>query len=234
MKEESKTKQPVGMRTDSKKKTNPQKLLIVADEKASFFNLARDNNSQSTLLEEDASYPNFPLAKVARFAPLSGQQAAIVDELGIHLVDMSLGKETLFIAINGVEALKYSPADSYIITCEQYVQNVGTNKNLSIWCAKTGKTLAQFEWKKSPQESMKSIIFTPDEKLCLRLVPYLGSQKGPNQIEIYADGKFDEPKICIKARFQQKAPVKGDPPIMVNSKFDGFELCPLNPQVPAE
>jgi hypothetical protein len=45
MKEESKVKQPVGMRTDSKKKTNPQKLLIVADEKASFFNLASENNS---------------------------------------------------------------------------------------------------------------------------------------------------------------------------------------------
>ena len=57
MKEESKVKQPVGMRTDSKKKTNPQKLLIVADEKASFFNLASENNSQSTLLVEDATYP---------------------------------------------------------------------------------------------------------------------------------------------------------------------------------
>ena len=45
MKEESKTKQPVGMRIDSKKKTNPQKLLIVADEKASFFNLVSDVNS---------------------------------------------------------------------------------------------------------------------------------------------------------------------------------------------
>lgn len=142
------------------------------------------------MLEEDIAYPKFPLAKVARFAPLSGQQAAIVDELGIHLVDMSQGKETLFIAISGVEALKYSPADSYIITCEQYVPNVGTNKNLSIWCAKTGKTLAQFEWKKSPSESMKSIIFTPDEKLCLRLVPYRDSQKEPNQIEIYKDGNF--------------------------------------------
>ena len=127
------------------------------------------------MLEEDVSYPKFPLAKVARFAPLSGQQAAIVDELGIHLVDMSLGKETLQIITNGVEALKYSPADSYIITCEQYNPNTGINKNLSLWCAKTGKTLAQFEWKKSPQESMKSIIFTPDEKLCLRLVPYRGS-----------------------------------------------------------
>ena len=150
MKEESKVKQPVGMQKDSKKKTNPQKLLIVADEKASFFNLASENNSQSTLLVEDPAFPKFPLAKVARFAPLSGQQAAIVDELGIHLVDMTKGKETLQIATFGVEALGYSPADSYLITCEQFVQNAGVNKNLSMWCAKTGKTLAQFEWRKSP------------------------------------------------------------------------------------
>ena len=147
---------------------------------------------------------------------------------------MTQGKETLQIATFGVEALGYSPADSYLITCEQFVQNAGVNKNLSMWCAKTGKTLAQFEWRKSPQESMKSIIFTPDEKLCLRLVPHRAASKEPNQIEIYKDGDFSKPAICIKARFQQKAPVKGDPPIMVDSKFDGFELCPLNPQVPAD
>ena len=44
MKEESKVKQPAGMRADSKTKSNPQKLLIVADDKASFFNLTSDNS----------------------------------------------------------------------------------------------------------------------------------------------------------------------------------------------
>ena len=154
------------------------------------------------MLEEDNKLPKFPLAKVARFAPLRGQQAAIVDELGIHFVDMSLGQETLCIANPGVESLMYSPADSYIITCEKFNPNKAANNNLSIWCAKTGKTLTQFEWKKSPKESLKNIIFTPDESLCLRLVPHIQSSKEPNFIEIYKDGDFSAPAIQIKARFQ--------------------------------
>ena len=96
----------------------------------------------------------------------------------------------------------YSPADSYIITCEKFNPNKAINNNLIIWSAKTGKTLAQFEWKKSPKESLKNIIFTPDERLCLRLDPFLGSSKSPNFIEIYKDGDFSEPAIQILARFQ--------------------------------
>lgn len=139
------------------------------------------------MLEEDSILPTFPLAKVARFAPLSGQQAAIVDELGIHFVDMTVGQETLQIANPGIDALKYSPADSYIVTCEKFDPKQPTN-NLSIWCAKTGKTLASFEWKKSPKESLKSILFTPDDKMLLRLVPHSASGKEPNFIEVYKDG----------------------------------------------
>ena len=75
------------------------------------------------MLEEDNVLPQFPQAKVARFAPLSGQQAAIVDELGIHFVDMSAGQETLQIANPGIESLVYSPADSYVVTCEKFNPN---------------------------------------------------------------------------------------------------------------
>ena len=46
-------------------------LLVLADDKASFFHL-KIENSQS-LLEEDSTLPKYPSAKVARFAPLSGQ-----------------------------------------------------------------------------------------------------------------------------------------------------------------
>ena len=121
-KEESKVMQPAGTLVDSKTKANPQKLLILADDKASFFNIVSDKNSQS-LLEEDSTLPNFPLAKVARYAPLGGQQAAIVDELGIHFVDMSIGRETVQIANPGIESLMYSPADSYVVTCEKFNPN---------------------------------------------------------------------------------------------------------------
>lgn len=71
-------------------------LLVLADDKASFFNF-KVENSQS-LLQEDSELPKYPLAKVARFAPLSGRQAAIVDEFGIHFVDMAARQEILFVA----------------------------------------------------------------------------------------------------------------------------------------
>jgi len=169
------------------------------------------------LLEEDNNLPSYPLAKVARFAPLSGQQAAIVDELGIHFVDMSSGQETLQIANPGIECLKYSPCDSYIITCEKFDPKQPTANNLGIWCAKTGKMLAQFNWTKSPSESLKSVIFTPDESICLRLVPHSAQGKEPNFIEVYKNGDFSKPAIVIMARQQQKAAVKGQPPIIVDS-----------------
>ena len=147
---------------------------------------------------------------------------------------MTVGQETLQIANPGIESLMYSPADSYIITCEKFDPKITNNTNLSIWCSKTGKTLAQFEWKKSAKESMKSIIFTPDEKICLRLVPHSANGKEPNFIEVYKDGNFSKPAIEIVARFQQKSAVKGGPPVMVDAQFDGFELCPLNSQINPE
>jgi len=55
--------------------------------------------------------------------------------------------------------------------------------------------------------------------------------KEPNSIEIYRDHNFAEPAIRIVARFPTKGTKKKDPPSFINGKFDGFELCPLNPAV---
>ena len=54
-----------------------------------------------------------------------------MDEFALHFVDMKLGKETLQIATNGIAALAYSPADSYIIICEKYnMSRPGGHQNL--------------------------------------------------------------------------------------------------------
>jgi hypothetical protein len=54
-----------------------------------------------------------------KFAPHSGSQAAIVDEIGIHFVDMATAKEKLIVKA-GISAIDYSPKDTYLITCERY------------------------------------------------------------------------------------------------------------------
>ena len=53
----------------------------------------------------------------------------------------------------------------------------------------------------------------------------------PNSIEIYRGGEFGEPAARIIARFPTKGKNKKDPPNFITGKFDGFELCPLNPAV---
>jgi hypothetical protein len=51
---------------------------------------------------------------------MHGKQAAIVDEFGLHLVDISTGKETLQLAYLGIVNLAFSPMDTYIVVCEKH------------------------------------------------------------------------------------------------------------------
>ena len=101
-----------------------------------------------------------------KFAPYGGKQAAIVDEMGIHFVDSTSGKEKLQIAKSGINYIDYSPRDTYLITSEKFVSG---SKNLILWHTKTGKEAAEFEFKKSSKEGPKSIKFTKDESMCARL-----------------------------------------------------------------
>lgn len=55
----------------------------------------------------------------------------------------------------------------------------------------------------------------------------------PSQIEIYRDSDFSQPAGRIQARFPKKGKNKKEAPTFINGKFDGFELCPLNPAVSA-
>lgn len=87
--------------------SNELRMLVLADDRASFFKLAQGD----TVLEQDPALPSYPRSKAARFAPLNGKQATVVDDLGVHFVSMETREETLFVAQPHIEALKYSPAD---------------------------------------------------------------------------------------------------------------------------
>ena len=140
----------------------------------------------------------------------------------------------LLIQLNLV-VLEYSPCDSYVICCEKWNPQAPA-ENLFIICTKTGKTIAKFNWQKTPRDSIKSIRFSNDEKYCLRLVPQQ-SAKDVNAIEIYKDGNFSAPYITIPAKFATKSTSnakKGIAPTYIDGRFDGFDLCCLNPLLEPE
>lgn len=146
-------------------RAHPQRLLVLADDLASFFILQGENN-----LVEDTTLPRYQRAKLARFAPKRGRQAAIVDELGIHFVSMETGQESIFISQENIDAFKYSPDDNYVVTCEKFNSNMPENTNLRIIEAATGRISAQFVWSRPAKESLKTIVWSTDESICLRVV----------------------------------------------------------------
>ena len=146
---------------------------------------------------------------------------------------MDSRQETLFIAQEHIDMLKYSPSDNFVVTCEKYNVNNPDNTNLRIMCTNTGSTVAEFVWRKPAKEGMKTIMWSPDERVCLRMCPPEGPNQ-PNQVEVYLNGDYAQPFARIVAKFPRKGANKKDPPTFVNGKFDGFELCPLNPASPNE
>jgi hypothetical protein len=205
---------------------HPLRLLVLADNYASFYNF--EGGSQ---LIEDATLPRYPAAKIARFAPHAGKQATIIDELGIHFVSMESRQETLFIGQENIDALKYSTLDTYVVVCEKYNLHNPDNTNLRIIEAATGRTVRQFVWRKPAKEGLKTLMWSPDERICLRMAPP-DTPNQPNCVEVYRDGEFGQPAASIYARFPVKGKNKKDAPTFITGKFDGFALCPFNPAVP--
>lgn len=112
-------------------------------------------------------------------------------------------KESLLLIQLELYTLEYSPCDNYVVCCEKWNMQRPT-ENLFIICAKTGKTMAKFEWKKSPKDSIKSIRFSKDERYCIRLIPAINA-KDVNSVEVYKDGNFSAPFCVIEARFATKS-----------------------------
>jgi len=150
-----------------------QKVLVFTNEGVKFFKLVESESRFS--LEEDSKFQQYPLAEHVKFAPYKGHQVSIVDEIGIHLIDMASGQEVTQIVKEGVSALEYSPLDTYLISCEKYSHG---KKNLVVWSSHNGKELASFEFKKSSKEGTKSLKFTKDERFCAR-------QETPNTISFF-------------------------------------------------
>lgn len=176
-------------------------------------------------MAKDPLFPQYAGAITAKFAPYSGSFAVIADQEGLHFVDMATCQETRLIDQYSVTAIDISPRDTYLTTCEKYVQ--GKN-NLIIWNTKTGKEAAKFEWKKQSKEGPKSVKFSKDEKFCGRL-------SSKHHIEIYHNNNFESPKATIMASVENLGK-KADLAKFADLKnkpfwFDGFEFVPQNQNV---
>ena len=191
------------------------RLLVLADSTASFYTIQKSASSVNTLKQNtsnvsevtpaqysllvDTGLPIYSQARLARFAPLKGHQAAIVTNIGLHFVDVLQKKESILLIQLDLVALEYSPCDNFVICCEKWNMQKPT-ENLFIIDTKKGKIVAKFEWKKSPKESLKSIRFSSDEKYCMRLVS-ANTTKEVNSIEVYKDGNFSSPFSVIQSKF---------------------------------
>lgn len=54
----------------------------------------------------------------------------------------------------------------------------------------TGQIKLQFPWRKAAKDSLKTLLWSPDERICLRLVPPEQANQ-PNSIEVYLNGQFE-------------------------------------------
>jgi len=155
-----------------------------------------------------------------------------MDVEGLHFIDMETGQQTVMLANPDYTAIEYSSSDTYLIACGKFNPQA-PSKNLHLINAQTGAIEAEWEWRKTPKDGTASLKFMHDESYCLRLVSQAQNAKEPNSIEVYTDGNFSAPKMVISARFPVKPAKKSDPITFVNGRFDGLDLCPLNPAVPA-
>lgn len=191
------------------------RLLVISKEGSQFLKLVENGDAGETKLEPEVGFPVFPTATIGKFAPYSGLTAVIADEIGLHFIDTTTGREMRMIMQTGIRDMIFSPRDNFLITCEKFTQG---GKNLIILDVKAGKEVQKFEWKKASKEGPRSIKFSPEESFAARLA-------SNTQIEIYQNGRFDEPLVLINANHEtlaKKNQTKG------KYWFDGFEFIPTD------
>jgi uncharacterized protein with WD repeat len=136
-------------------------------------------------IEKEQEFYHFPGAEIAKFSPIDGKYLAVVDFVGIHIIEVETKQELLKIEKKGIIALEWSPLSSFVISCIKHKE--GQN-NLELWDSKTGSLVYSCEWKNFAKDGPKSIKFDSQEKFCAR-------QIGKSIIEVYENGNFKEPKL---------------------------------------
>lgn len=162
------------------------KLVALTNEGPQIYSMdCQNTTTQAETLTKEDGYPQYLTADIAKFSPINGQSLAVVDHIGIHVIDIETKKERLTIERKGIIALQWTPRETYLVSCEKQKPN---EKNLRVWDAKTGELVLQFEWKNTAKDGPKSIKFDEEEKFCAR-------QVGKNMIEIFEGGNFKETKF---------------------------------------
>lgn len=95
-----------------------------------------NTTSSHEVLTKEQDFPEYLTADIAKFSPINGSKLAVVDHIGIHIVDVESKKEVLKIDRKGIIALEWTPKETYVISCEKQKPN---ENNLKVWDAKTGE-----------------------------------------------------------------------------------------------
>ena len=78
-----------------------------------------NTTSSHEVLTKEEGFPEYLTADIAKFSPINGASLAIVDHIGIHIVDVESKKELLKIERKGIIALEWTPKETYVISCEK-------------------------------------------------------------------------------------------------------------------
>lgn len=192
-----------------------QKLVALSSEGYQVYSLFCSSDFQREELKLEEGFPQVPGAELVTFSNINGQTLGVVNAEGLHLIDLDSKSVKMTLARKGIQAVKWSPLNSMIVTCEKYCGE----KNLLVWDSKTGKIKASFEWMNTIKAGVNSIVFSEDEK-------FVANQQAKNVISVYTDSDFSKPAHHITAQ----PPKSGGKELLSlatdQCRFDGFTFAP--------